>query len=158
MLQKPDPLGTGLACMAVLAIGACGGSSPAGPAGPAGLQVGGAYQITPTLLQDACGGATVTPGPAQVAHTLGASQFQLTHVGNTYSGRVDTTGSFTIDPLNLSLGSGATASVRIEGRFSTGGFEATVTVDETRAGTTAPCRYLVRWQATKQGPPNVLPS
>ncbi len=138
----------------------CGGSSAGGPGSPspAQLQVAGAYQITPTLQQDACGGTSVAPGPAQVTHAAGASQFQLSHVGITYSGRVDNAGAFSTDPLALTLGSGVGVAIRIEGRFSTGGFDATVTVDETRPPATAACRYVVRWQAVKQGAPNVLPS
>jgi hypothetical protein len=140
-----------------LLLPACGSSSPSSPAAPAQLQIAGAYQITPTLLQDGCGGTSVSPGPAQVTHTAGASQFQLSHAGITYAGRVDAAGGFSTDPVSVTLSAGTSVSVRVEGRFSTGGFDATVTVDESRLGATAACRYVVRWQASKQGAPNVLP-
>jgi hypothetical protein len=51
---------------------------------------------------------------------------------------------------------GLVATVRLEGRFRTDGLEATDTVDTNHAGA-APCRYIVGWQATKQGSPNVIP-
>lgn len=150
-------LQSALLVASAIALAGCGSSSPAA-AGPALLQVGGAYQVTPTLLQDACGGTTVAPGPAQVAHAPGTSALQLSHAGLTYAGRVEATGAFTTDPLSGTLASGAAVTVRIEGRFTTSGFDASVTVDETRTGSVDPCRYVVRWQATKQGAPNVLPS
>lgn len=144
------------ALLALCLAPACGSAgSPAAPA--ATLQVGGNYAITPTLLQDACGSVVVAPGPAQVSHAAGADRFQLTHAGITHSGRVDTAGAFATDPLALGLASGASVNMRSEGRFSAQGFAATVTVDETRTGATSPCRYVVRWQAVKQGPANVLP-
>lgn len=136
--------------------GACGGSSdPAAPTSTE-LQVAGSYQVSPTLGQNGCGSVTVQPGPAQVVHTAGASTLQLSHVGQTYSGRVERNGSFTMDPLVITSGQGSTDTVGITGRFSTGGLEADVTVDAAHAGAPA-CRYLVRWQATKQGSPNVIP-
>jgi hypothetical protein len=123
---------------------------------PTALQVGGSYQITPTVLQNPCGAITVLPGPAQVAHNPGAADLRLTHVGQTYTGRVERSGAFTMDPLVLNLGGGSTDTVRIEGRFTASGFDATVSVDAAHAGA-APCRYVVGWQAAKQGGPNVIP-
>lgn len=145
-----------LACVLACTPG-CGSSSPASPA-PAALQVAGSYQITPTLVQDACGGTSVAPGPAQVTQAPGASQLQLSHAGITYTGRVEPSGAFTTDPTSVTLASGTAVSIRIEGRFATNGFDANVTVDETRVGAASACRYVVRWQAAKQGAPNVLPS
>lgn len=144
-----------LALLAAVAA-ACGGSDPVASPSPNQLQVGGTYQITPTLVQNACGRVTVLPGPADVAHAAGAADLRLSHVGQTYSGRVDRAGAFVMDPLVITFGAGSTDTVRIEGRFSTGGFDADVTVDAAHAGA-SPCRYLVRWQATKQGPANVIP-
>jgi hypothetical protein len=146
---------------AVLLVGtafaACGGSDPAAPSPSSDqLQVAGSYQITPTLGQNGCGSVTVLPGPAQVTHAAGATEVRLSHVGQTYSGRVQPNGDFTMDPLVISFAPGSTDTVRIGGRFSTTGFEADVSVDAAHAGA-APCRYLVRWQATKQGSPNVIP-
>ncbi len=121
-----------------------------------GLQVGGAYQITPTLQQNTCGTVTVMPGPAQVAHTAGATDLRLSHAGQTYSGRIERSGTFATDPLVIAFAAGSTDTVRIEGRFTTNGFEASVVVDAAHAGV-APCRYVVGWQATKQGGANVRP-
>jgi hypothetical protein len=145
-----------LLLLALAGTSGCGGSStPAAPA-PTALQVGGSYQISPTLLQNACGSVTVQPGPADVAHTAAATSLRLTHAGQSYSGRVERSGSFAMDPLVISLAQGSTDTVRIEGRFTTSGFEANVTVDAAHAGA-APCRYVVGWQATKQGGANVIP-
>jgi hypothetical protein len=143
----------GLACCAI----ACGGSpsSPSQPGSPQ-LQVAGSYQITPTLVQNACGSVTVAPGPAQVTHTAGQSDMRLSHVGQTYTGRVQNSGAFTTDPLAIPSGSGSTDTVAMTGRFTASGFEADVTVDAAHAGA-APCRYVVHWQATKQGSANVIP-
>jgi hypothetical protein len=145
-----DWLGVVLAMMFTSACGSTSGT------GPSQLQVGGSYQITPTLLQNACGVITVLPGPAQVSHTPGASNLRISHAGQTYTGRVETSGAFAMEPLAIDLGGGSTDTARIEGRFASTGFEATVTVDAAHAGA-APCRYVVRWQAAKQGSPNVLP-
>lgn len=135
----------------------CGSSSPSAPQ-PAVLQVAGAYQIAPTLVQDACGGTSVAPGPAQVTQAPGANSMQLSHAGLTYTGRVEATGAFTTDALSVTLASGTAVTIGIAGRFASNGFDANVTVDETRPGASGSCRYVVRWQATKQGAPNVLPS
>jgi hypothetical protein len=118
--------------------------------------VGGSYQVVPTVLQNPCGSVTVLPGPAQVTHAPGAADLRLTHVGQSYAGRVERSGAFTTEALVINLGGGSTDTVRIEGRFTTTGFEATVTVDTAHAGAPA-CRYLVGWQAAKQGGPNVIP-
>jgi hypothetical protein len=146
------------ALVVLLAAGAsaCGGSSGPATPSPALLQVSGAYQITPTLLQNACGSVTVQPGPAQVAHAPGAADLRISHAGQTYSGRIERTGAFVTDPLVISFAAGSTDTVRLEGRFTTGGFEANVTVDAAHAGA-APCRYVVGWQAAKQGGTNVIP-
>jgi len=118
--------------------------------------VGGAYQINPTLLQSSCGSVTVLPGPAQVAHTAGASDLRLSHAGQTYTGRIERSGAFVTDPRAITFAAGSTDTVRMEGRFTTSGFEANVTVDAAHAGA-APCRYVVGWQATRQGGANVIP-
>lgn len=135
---------------------ACGGGSDPATPSPNVLLVAGSYQINPTLGQNGCGNVTVLPGPAQVAHTAGAANLSLSHVGQTYSGRVEPNGTFVMNPLVITSGAGSTDTVRIEGRFTTNGFEANVTVDAAHAGA-PPCQYLVRWQATKQGSPNVIP-
>lgn len=147
-----------MAFFVLLAAGcaACGGGSdPAAPTSTE-LQVAGSYQVVPTLGQNGCGSVTVQPGPAGVVHTAGASTLLLSHADQTYSGRVERNGTFAMDPLVITFGQGSTDTVRIQGRFSTGGFEADVTVDAAHTGAPA-CRYVVRWQATKQGAPNVIP-
>ena len=136
----------------------CGGSSgnpPAGPTAPV-LSLGGAYQVTPSVIANACGEVQVLPGPATVAHAPGATTFTVTHVGQTYSGTVDARGAFQTAPRAIALGNGSTDTVTIAGTFSTGGFDATVTVEASHAGA-APCTYTVRWAAAKQGALNVIP-
>jgi hypothetical protein len=140
--------------LAMLFTSACGSASGTAPS-PI-LQVGGSYQITPTLLQNACGAVTVLPGPAQVSHAPGASNLRISHAGQTYAGRVEASGAFAMEPLTIDLGGGSSDTVRIDGRFASTGFEATVTVDAAHAGA-APCRYVVGWRASKQGAPNVFP-
>lgn len=153
-----QPIQALLLLAAVAGASGCGGSSGSGPATPAAtvLQVGGPYQITPTLLQNSCGSVTVLPGPAQVAHTAGASDLRLSHAGQTYTGRIERSGVFVTDPLAITFAAGSTDTVRMEGRFTTSGFEANVTVDAAHAGA-APCRYVVGWQAARQGGANVIP-
>lgn len=153
MIQKVRTL---LILAAMAATWACGGSSGPGTPSPTALQVGGTYQVTPTVLQSACGSVTVQPGSAEVTHTAGAAELRLSHAGQTYAGRVERSGAFATDPLVITFAAGSTDTVRIEGRFTATGFEANVTVDTAHTGA-APCRYLVGWQATKQGRANVIP-
>ena len=146
--------------IAALAAAACGGSSsppttPSSPAAPV-LSVGGAYQVTPTLLQNACGQVEVQPGPATVAHAPGATTLSLTHVNQVHSGTIAAGGAFSTSPRVIALGNGSTDTVTIAGTFATAGFEAVVTVQADHAGA-PPCVYTVRWAAAKQGTPNVIP-
>jgi hypothetical protein len=67
---------------------------------------------------------------------------------------VATDGRFTTDAVTLNAG-GVASTVRVEGRFSTGGFEGDATV--TQQPPTPACRYVVHWTGTKQGAPNTLP-
>jgi hypothetical protein len=140
---------------AVLALAACGGSAGPGGGSPV-LTVGGSYQISPTVLSNPCGSVQVLPGPATVTQSAGAPDFRLTHAGQTYTGRVESGGSFTTEPLLITFAPGSTDTVTISGRFTTAGFDATVAVDTAHAGA-APCRYTVAWAASKQGAPNVIP-
>ena len=146
--------------IAALAAAACGGSGspPAAPSSPAApvLSVGGAYQITPSLLQNGCGQVEVQPGPAAVVHTPGATTFTLTHVALSHNGTIDARGAFSTTPRAIAVGNGSTDTVTIAGTFATAGFDATVTVEEAHAGA-SPCAYTVRWVAAKQGAPNVIP-
>ena len=147
-----------VAAALALSAAACGGGTAEGPPAPTApvLSLGGSYQVTPSLLANGCGEVQVLPGPATVAHAPGATTLSLSHVGQTYSGTVDSRGAFQTAPRAIALGGGSTDTVAIEGTFSTTGFDATVTVQADHAGA-PPCAYSVRWQAAKQGAPNVIP-
>ena len=132
-----------------------GGGSTTGPSSTE-LQVAGSYQVAPTITSNPCGTVDVQPGPATVAHAAGATEVRITHFSLTHTGQVQRSGSFATQPVTLALGNGSTDTVTMSGQFATGGFDATVNVDTNHAGA-APCRYVVRWQATKQGTPNVIP-
>jgi hypothetical protein len=136
-------------------LGGCGGTSP--PGAPAAvIQVAGTYPTAVALVENDCGTVTVLPNTTSVAHTPGASRLILTHAATTYNATLGPDGSFTTDPVDLRDQDGSTLSVRIAGRFGTAGFDATVTIDVQRASG-GQCRYVVRWTATKQGGPNVIP-
>ena len=152
--MKSAARGSGLVLL--LWLCACGGSSPTQPPAPTLLSVGGAYTVAVALGDNTCGAVTVQTQATTVTHTPGAGRFSLTHGPNTFQGSVAADGAFTTDPLPLQ--DGATAlSVGLQGRFTTTGLTATVTVDENRPAPTADCRYLVQWTGTKQGAPNVIP-
>ena len=146
-----------LALVFAAAVAAACGDSGDGPAdpGPPVLSVGGTYQVTPTVLQNPCGPVEVLPGPATVAHFPGATSFAVSHAGQTYNGIVLSGGAFSTTPRVIALGDGSTDTVTLGGRFTTNGFDATVTVDTSRPGA-PPCTYTVRWSAAKQGPPNTF--
>jgi hypothetical protein len=118
--------------------------------------VGGTYPTAVALGDNDCGAVTVQPNTTTVAHTPGALRVSLTHAGTTYSGPLNADGTFATDPVDLRDQDGSTLTLRIAGRFTATGFEATVTVDVARP-TGSRCRYVVRWTGTKQGAPNVLP-
>jgi hypothetical protein len=141
----------------VLSFGACGGgsSSPTTPPAPV-LSVGGAYAVAVALGQNSCGPVTVVTQPTSVTHTPGANRLTLVHGSNSFAGSVTTDGSFTTDPLALN-DAGSALSVAIQGKFSTTGLTATVTVDVAPPAPAPACRYLVQWTGTKQGAPNVIP-
>ena len=139
-------------------LAACGGGSGGGtttnPTAPV-LTVAGEYPTVVTLTENACGAVTVMSLPTTVAHQPGATAVTLTHGGTAYRGSVQSDGQFTTDPTSVTTAEG-TFTVRMVGRFTTSGLEATVTVDRTSPGGST-CRYVVRWVGTKQGAPNVLP-
>jgi len=144
-----------LSCF-VLAFCACGGSSsPTTPPTPV-LSVAGTYAVVVALGQNSCGPVTVATQATSVTHMPGANRFTLVHGSNSFSGSVTTDGSFTTDPLALN-DAGSTLSVVLQGRFSTTGLTATVTVDVVPPAPASACRYLVQWTGTKQGAPNVIP-
>jgi hypothetical protein len=131
-----------------------GGASPAAP--DTRIQVGGSYPTAVALVENDCGAVTVLPMTTTVGHTAGASRLTLAHGGTTYNGSLGPDASFTSDPQDLRDQDGSTLTVRIAGRFSTTGFDATVTIDVLRTSG-GRCRYVVRWTGTKQGAPNVIP-
>jgi hypothetical protein len=145
----------GLALSFVVASGCGGGGgSPAAP--DTRIQVGGSYPTAVALVENDCGAVTVLPMTTTVGHTAGASRLTLAHGGTTYNASLAMDGSFASDPQDLRDQDGSTLTVRIAGRFSLTGFDATVTVDVARAGG-GRCRYVVRWTGAKQGSPNVIP-
>jgi hypothetical protein len=137
-----------------LMMNACGGGDPSTPSQTL-LQVGGTYATAVALTEDTCGGVTVQSRPTVITHTPGQTRFTLAHAGLNCAGTVSSDGSFVTDPVSLPDPMG-TATVAISGRFRTTGFDADTRVDVARTGGGS-CRYVVRWTATKQGSPNVLP-
>ncbi len=135
----------------------CGGGPSATPATPTArvISVGGTYEIAVALRENACGAVEVAPLPTRVDHTPGATRFQLTHGPVTYNGTLSPDGRFTTDPANVTDGRGVTSTLLMDGRFTTGGLEADVTVQQQPP--TPACRYVVHWIGTKQGAPNTLP-
>jgi len=122
---------------------------------PTLLYVAGQYPTDVSLTQNSCQGIQVASMPTTVTHRAGSTDLSLSHAGNTYTGTIERDGSFMTVPR--SLGSAAeTHRLSISGRFSTTGFEATVTVEVSRNGTLS-CSYVVSWMGTKTGEPNVIP-
>jgi hypothetical protein len=70
-------------------------------------------------------------------------------------GTIERDGAFVTAPQSVTA-TGGTHRLTINGRFSTTGFDATVTVDVVRSGATV-CNYAVSWVGTKTGEPNVIP-
>jgi hypothetical protein len=145
----------------VVAIAAwgCGGGGGGGghttPPTPV-IQVAGTYPTAVALLDNDCGTVTVQPNTTTVGHTPGAARLTLTHAALTYNGSLAGDGGFSTDPLEVRDADGSSLTIRISGRFTLTGFDATVAVDVART-TGSRCRYQVRWTGTKQGGPNVLP-
>jgi hypothetical protein len=143
-----------LLAFVLMMMNACGGGGPSAPS-PTLLQVGGSYATAVALTEDTCGGVTVQSRPTVITHTPGQTRFTLAHAGLNCAGTVSGDGSFVTDPVSLPDPMG-TATVAISGRFRTTGFDADTRVDVARTGGGS-CRYVVRWTATKEGSPNVLP-
>lgn len=132
-----------------LILGACGGS---GSPTSVMLSVGGNYQTVVTQLPGGtCGTVNVQNNPTIVAHTPGALSLSLTHVGNAYPGTVDNTGNF----MAMGNSAGGASTLTITGRFSSTGFDATVSVLQNIGPTS--CTYFVHWVGTKEGAPNTFP-
>ena len=114
------------------------------PQGCAALSVGGTYPTTVSLVpgQNTCGSVAVHDAVTTVVHTPGAHALSLTHAGNTYTGTIEDDGRFSTEPKVVS-GGGGQFTITIDGRFTPGGFTATVRVDQTVP--TPACFYLVDW-------------
>ncbi len=141
------------ACLTV--VPACGGSTNLVPTSTV-LTIAGTYNTAVTLRESTCQGITVQSNPTTVTHTAGATTVTLTHVGNAYTGTVQSNGAFTTSPRAVS-GGGETHTLTIAGRFTRTGFDATVTADVVRADNST-CRYVVIWTATRQSGENVIPT
>lgn len=138
----------------VIALSGCS-SDGAAPLDADVLRVAGTYATAVTLGQSSCAGIVVADNPTTVSHVPDALGVTLTHVGNAYTGMVQRDGSFATGPR--AVGEPAeTHTLTIAGRFSTSGFEATVTADVSRNGSPV-CSYVVSWAGTKDGAPNVIP-
>ena len=142
-----------------VALAACGSTATPTPTGPLGaMDVSGSYGLTRAYISNTCDPAipgAEAPVTGVVTHTRGASHFTL---ANSDGGRFDADlradASFSSGTQRRTGQDGVAYDLLFEGRFTTTGFRATVTVDLLRpAGT---CRAAVDWQAVKQGPPNVL--
>jgi hypothetical protein len=145
--------------IAVLCLPACGGGGGGSPTGPPQarlLSVGGAYTVAVALGTNSCGNVTVQTQPTSVTQAPGANRFTLQHGPTTFQGAVANDGNFTSDPLAIPNGA-SVLNLAMQGRFTTGGLTATVTVSEDRPAPSADCRYVVQWTGTKQGAANVFP-
>lgn len=146
------------------AAGGCGGSgtapSPPAPATPSAppsgvLQIGGQYQITQRELTDNCGGggqpASVT---ATITHTPGSSSFSMRDSGGTtFNGTVQPNGDFSADGLFGPDSTGQTFTQQLQGRFTAGGFTATLSVRAMPRN----CDFTRAWTGVKLGAPNEFP-
>ncbi len=135
-----------------VAMTACASaSSPGDPV----LAVGGNYPTAVTLVASSCTGITVQSNATTVSHAAGSNSVSLTHAGQSYSGTVSNTGSFSTTPKAVAAGSD-THTLTINGQFTTSGFTATVAASVTSPSSPA-CTYSVQWVGTKTGSPNVIP-
>ena len=140
----------------VLAVALSGCSSDgSAPLDPDVLRVAGMYATAVALGQSSCTGIVVADNPTTVSHVPDALDVTLTHAGNAYAGTVQRDGAFATSPRAVG-GPAETHTLTIAGRFSTSGFEATVTADVSRNGSPA-CSYVVSWVGTKDGAPNIIP-
>lgn len=139
-----------------LAVALSGCSSDASaPLDPDVLRVAGTYATAVALRQSSCVGIVVANNPTTVSHVPDARDVTLTHAGNAYTGTVQRDGAFATSPRTVG-DPAETHTLTIAGRFSTSGFEATVTADVSRNGSPA-CSYVVSWVGTKDGAPNIIP-
>jgi Family of unknown function (DUF6624) len=127
------------------------GRNPASaPRAPQVPSFAGTYATDVSLTRDDCGDATVESRPTTVAHAAGQTALGITHAGLTYEGNVASDSAFHTEPLRVAGGGGVSYTITIAGRFTPGGLDATVTVDEHRAAPPRDCRYTVRWVGTRR--------
>ena len=114
------------------------------PQGCMPLSVGGIYPTQVSLVpgQNTCGNVTVQNAVTTVTQVPGAHALSLTHAGNTYTGTIEDDGRFKTDP-KVVTGGGSQFTIAIDGKFTAGGFNATVRVDQSLP--TPACFYLVDW-------------
>jgi hypothetical protein len=74
-------------------------------------------------------------------------------VGTRFAGTVERDGNFIATATVGPDSGGQTYSERLESRFTTTGFSATLRVEVSPRN----CRFTRNWAAAKQGAPNVLP-
>lgn len=148
-----------------LALTACGGArggAPSSPSPSALLQVGGAYLITKTITENTCdGNLSPATGSGVVTHTPGTLTFTLNDSFSAFAGNLMSNGAFAIPTQATPPHQGAPVTTTFEsGRFTVGGFEASVRLDIDGPRGQPPfavCRVSQVWRATKQGSPNVIP-
>ena len=128
----------------VIIASGCGDTSP----GPSGLTVSGAYQISQTALEDTCGMGTGSISFAgTVTHTAGGTTFTLRDTaGTNFIGTVEPDGDFTASATVGPESAGQTYAERLEGRFTSTGFSATLRVDVSPRN----CWFTRSWTATRQ--------
>lgn len=142
----------------LLIVEGCGGAA-SGPTEPtSGIHVAGTYAITRSFVSGGC--QPPTPGATAsvtgvVTHTRAASEFFLTNSdGGRFSGRLSADASFTNGGVSSIGAGGVRYDLLFQGRFTTNGFDATVTLDDHRPA--GDCREVLSWKAVKEGAPNIL--
>jgi hypothetical protein len=135
----------------LLGMIACGSSTTTGPktttTTPGPGPFAGIYATRVTLLQSSCGAVTVQDNPTTVTHDTATRAVSFAHVGQTYSGTVGADSSFTTVPRQVNVNDGFLYTITLAGKFRPLAFDADATIDRTGGG--GPCRFSVRWQATR---------
>ena len=107
----------------------------------------GRYATDVRLGENTCGNVTVQPLPTVVTHRMGDSAFTLVHGPLTHNGVLHNDGSFLTAPLVIGKAPAPIYTVQIAGRFTTAGFIASVSVDESGP---RKCGYIVHWTGKRQ--------
>jgi hypothetical protein len=132
----------------VVCLAACGNTAePDSDNGQPPFGVSGTYATVVTLGQNTCANVTVQNMPTVVSQAAGSNTFTMQHGGQTYTGTLAGDGTFTTQPLQLSL-NGNQYTINITGRFAGSSLSADVRLDVIQAGGT-PCFYLVHWEGTR---------